>query len=203
MTFISRRHLLLGGGAAALGMLQQTNGLAALPGPVPPRPALLQRALSALDRHRATIKHRDVIGIVDFSQASRIPRFHLVDVMSGRSQSLLVAHGRGSDPDHSGWVERFSNSPGSAASSAGAYLVGNGYSGKHGRSQRLIGLDPENSNAEARAIVIHAASYVSDDIVRATGKLGRSQGCFAVAQADIAQILGRLGPGRMIYAAKL
>ena len=203
MTFISRRHLLLGGGAAALGMLQQTNGLAALPGPAFPRPALLQRALSALDRHHATLKHRDVIGIVDFSQASRIPRFHIVDVMSGRSQSLLVAHGRGSDPDHSGWVERFSNSPGSAASSAGAYLVGNGYSGKHGRSQRLIGLDPENSNAEARAIVIHAASYVSDDIVRATGKLGRSQGCFAVAQADIAQILGRLGPGRMIYAAKL
>ncbi|WP_084653333.1 murein L,D-transpeptidase catalytic domain family protein [Edaphosphingomonas haloaromaticamans] len=184
-------------------MLQQTNGLAAPPGPTLPRPALLQGALSALDRHRATIKHRDVIGIVDFSQASRIPRFHIVDVMSGRSQSLLVAHGRGSDPDHSGWVERFSNSPGSAASSAGAYLVGSGYSGKHGRSQRLIGLDPENSNAEARAIVVHAASYVSDDIVRATGKLGRSLGCFAVAQADITQVLGRLGPGRMIYAAKI
>jgi len=93
--------------------------------------------------------------------------------------------------------------PGSAASSAGAYLVGGGYFGKHGRSQRLIGLDPENSNAEARAIVIHGASYVSEDVARASGRIGRSQGCFAVAQADIAQVLNRLGPGRLIYAAKI
>ncbi|WP_328805440.1 murein L,D-transpeptidase catalytic domain family protein [Rhizorhabdus histidinilytica] len=202
MTVISRRHLLLGGGAVVLGMVQ-TRVFAVPPAPVPPRPILLQRALGALDRHRATIRYRDVIGIVDFSQASRVPRFHIVDVMSGRSQSLLVAHGRGSDPDHSGWLERFSNSPGSQASSAGAYLVGSGYSGKHGRSQRLIGLDCENSNAEARAIVIHAASYVSQDIALASGKLGRSQGCFAVSQANIGQVLERLGPGRMIYAGKI
>jgi len=203
VTFITRRHLLLGGGAVALGMLKQTKALAALTDQVPPRPALLQQALSALERHQATIKHRDAIGIVDFSQPSRVPRFHIVDVMSGRCDSLLVAHGRGSDPDHSGWVERFSNSPGSEASSAGAYLVGTGYCGKHGRSQRLIGPDAGNSNAEARAIVIHAASYVSDDIVRASGKIGRSEGCFAVAQADIIHVLERFGPGRMIYAGKI
>jgi len=184
-------------------MLKQTKALAALTDQVPPRPALLQQALSALERHQATIKHRDAIGIVDFSQPSRVPRFHIVDVMSGRCDSLLVAHGRGSDPDHSGWVERFSNSPGSEASSAGAYLVGTGYCGKHGRSQRLIGPDAGNSNAEARAIVIHAASYVSDDIVRASGKIGRSEGCFAVAQADIIHVLERFGPGRMIYAGKI
>ena len=59
---------------------------------------------------------------------------------SGRASSHLVSHGRGSDPDHSGWVERFSNDFGSNASSPGGYLTADYYSGKHGRSQRLIGL---------------------------------------------------------------
>jgi hypothetical protein len=95
-----------------------------------------------------------------------------------------------------------SNIPGSAASSSGAYLVGDDYFGKHGRSRRLFGLDPENSNVEVRRIVIHAARYVSPEIAQ-SGKVGRSEGCFAVSQTDIAQVLERLGPGRMIFAAKL
>ena len=119
------------------------------------------------------------------------------------SRALLVAHGRGSDPDHSGWVERFSNSPGSAASSAGAYVTGDAYYGRHGLSRRLIGLDPENCNAEARAIVIHAAPYVNPQIIRERGKLGRSEGCFAFDATDLNYVLGSLGPGRMIYADKL
>jgi hypothetical protein len=203
VTRISRRNLLLGGGIAAMGLLKQTPLLAATPPAAGgPQPALLQEALRALDRHRGMIAHRDVVGVVDFAQASRVPRFHIVDLVSGRSAVLLVAHGRGSDPGHSGWVERFSNVPGSAASSAGAYLIGGGYHGRHGRSQRLVGLDAGNSNAETRAIVVHSASYVSENIARATGKLGRSEGCFAVAQADLAQLLDRLGPGRLLYAGK-
>ena len=201
---ISRRHLLGSGGALALNIFGPTSrALAALPAPNgDPDPRLVRRALDALDRHRDAIRHRDIIGIVDFSRASHVPRFHILDLADGRHRSHLVAHGRGSDPDHSGWVRRLSNAPGSAASSSGAYLVGEDYIGKHGRSRRLVGLDPENSNVEVRRIVIHAARYVSPEIARG-GKLGRSEGCFAVAQADIAQVLGRLEPGRMIYAAKI
>jgi len=66
---------------------------------------------------------------------------------------------------------------------------------------RLDGLDPINSNAAARAIVVHAAWYVSPAIARITGKLGRSEGCFAVATTDLEHILERLGPGRLLYAA--
>jgi len=168
-----------------------------------PHEALVGRALRALELHRARFSYRDMIGIADFTQPSSIPRFYLHDVASGRSRALLVAHGRGSDPDHSGWVERFSNIPGSAASSAGAYVTGDAYYAKHGASRRLIGLDPENSNAEARAIVIHAAPYVNPGIIRERGKLGRSEGCFAVDAADLNHVLGSLGPGRMIYADKL
>ncbi|RED16652.1 L,D-transpeptidase-like protein [Parasphingopyxis lamellibrachiae] len=164
---------------------------------------LVMRARAALERHQDAIVHRDVIGIADFNVPSRLPRFSIVDLASGRTEQLLVAHGRGSDPSHSGWLQSFSNVPGSNATSSGAYLTGQAYSGIHGASRRLAGLDPQNSNAEARAIVIHSAWYANPNVVQEQGKLGRSEGCFAFSQADIAQVLERLGPGRLIYADKV
>lgn len=166
-------------------------------------PALLPQAMAALNSHAGAIAHRDLIGIVNFAAHSRLPRLQLVDPEGGRIlASLLVAHGNGSDPGNSGWPQRFSNRPGSNASSRGAFVTGQTYVGKHGRSRKLIGLDPENNLAEPRAIVIHGASYVSQAMASEQGRVGRSQGCFAVAQADIAQLLERLGQGRMLYAWK-
>lgn len=164
--------------------------------------ALLDRAHAALNKHDDKIVYHDRIGIVDFSQPSRDARFHVLDLMSGSTLTYLVAHGRGSDPDHSGWVERFSNAPGSYATSEGAYLTGGTYDGKHGRSMRLAGLDPQNSNAEPRAIVVHAAWYVGPEMVHSHGKLGRSEGCFAMAERDLPEVLDKLGPGRLLFAGK-
>ena len=163
---------------------------------------LLDRARAALNREGGQVTHRDRIGIVDFSKPSRDARFHIVDLEDGSYATYLVAHGRGSDPTHSGWVERFSNAPGSYATSEGAYLTGGTYEGKHGHSMRLAGLDPQNSNAESRAIVVHAAYYVGPEIVRDHGMLGRSQGCFAMAANDLPAVLDRLGAGRLIFAGK-
>jgi len=160
-------------------------------------------ARAGLAQTGGRVAHRDVLGVADFSQPSRAPRFHLVDLVAGRVESLLVAHGRGSDPDRSGWLRRFSNAPGSAATAEGRYLTGDYYMGRHGRSMRVQGLDPTNDNAYARAIVVHAAWYVSPQMARERGALGRSEGCFAFSQADVGQILERLGPGRLIVATKL
>lgn len=168
-----------------------------------PNPDLLRRALDALSRHAARLDAIDRIGIVDFTVPSRSPRLYILDIATGYTRNLLVAHGRGSDPDHRGWLQHFSNTPGSAASSSGAYATGHKYTGKHGASRRLVGLDSENSNAERRAIVIHAAAYVSPGMANERGKIGRSEGCFAVAQSDIALVLDQLGSGRMIYADRL
>ncbi|GGD87271.1 hypothetical protein GCM10011515_03470 [Tsuneonella deserti] len=170
--------------------------------PDPNMPRLFPRAMASLETHAGRIAHRDVVGIVDFSQASREPRLHLVDLASGKVNTHLVAHGSGSDPDRSGWLQRFSNQPSSNASSRGAYLTGEAYVGKHGRSRRLHGLDPDNNMAQPRAIVIHAASYVSEAMAAAQGLIGRSQGCFAVSDAAIGEVLERLGPGRLIFAWK-
>lgn len=182
------------GARSALGQTQRVSG--------PIAPSLLRRALDALERHHDSITYRDFIGVADFSLPSRAPRFHLVKLADGSVQSHLVAHGRGSDPSRTGWLERFSNEPRSNATSAGAYRTGSFYVGAHGHSIRLEGLDPSNSNALSRAIVVHGAWYVSEEMLSFSGILGRSQGCFAVASSSLPAIMTRLGPGRLIYADK-
>jgi len=168
-----------------------------------PALSLLPRALAALDAHGSRIADRSVVGLVDFSVPSRLPRLHIVDVPSGRVlSSHLVAHGRGSDPANSGWAERFSNRMGSEASSNGSFVLGDTYFGKHGRSRRLIGLDADNDQAEPRGIVIHAAPYVCPDFAAQYGRIGRSQGCFAVSTTEIGSVLDLLGPGRLLFAAR-
>lgn len=197
---ISRRNLCIGGAVAALVPALPARAAAMA---LKSFEELRDRALAAFEQHRDAIVEQGRIGIVDFSLHSRKPRFHILDIKGGTQHSLLVAHGKGSDPDHSGWLERFSNRPGSEASSAGAYLTGQPYSGKHGRSRRLIGLDSRNSNAQGRAIVIHGAWYVSPGMIRDHGKLGRSQGCLAVAEGDLDLVMTSLPVGSLIYVDKI
>jgi L,D-transpeptidase-like protein len=209
---IDRRALIKGGAvaglvAAACPAWAQEFVVAPAPAPVPSTPSvdpgLLARAKAALELHRSTIPYTDVIAITDFAKASRDPRFYLVNMNQGWVTEHHVAHGRGSDPDHSGWLERFSNEVGSEASSNGAFVTGDLYYGKHGLSMRLDGLDPTNNNAFDRAIVVHAAWYAEPKLIDTYGKLGRSEGCFAFSDANMQYILAQLGPGRMIYADKI
>jgi hypothetical protein len=81
--------------------------------------------------------------------------------------------------------------------------VGDTYYGQYGESRRLLGLEPQNDQAEARAIVIHPAWYVNATLIHEQGKIGRSQGCFAFSQSDIGQILQRVAPGTLLYADKV
>ncbi|MCJ2181722.1 murein L,D-transpeptidase catalytic domain family protein [Novosphingobium sp. 1949] len=166
-------------------------------------PEGLAQAKAALDTHAMRVRQRDLIGLVDFGAPSASARFQLVDLGNARVLSdLLVAHGRGSDPGNTGMVHSFSNRPGSNASSQGSFLVGETYFGQHGHSRRLHGLDPDNSLAYQRAIVIHGAPYVSPDMARHTGRIGRSLGCFAVSLGDIRPLLAQLGPGTLLFAHK-
>jgi len=165
-------------------------------------PYLVGGASLALARHASAIWSHDVIAIADFGVPSSVPRFHLIDLLRGNVASMLVTHGRGSDPDHTGMLQSFSNVPGSLATSEGAYLTGELYDGIHGTSRRLIGLDPTDNNAMDRAIVIHSAPYAEAAMIAEQGRLGRSDGCFVFGQADLATVLARLGQGRLIYAGR-
>ncbi len=51
--------------------------------------------------------------------------------------------------------------------------------------------------------MIHGADYATPQHIAAWGKLGRSQGCFAVGPDELEKVFLRLGPGRMIFSAKV
>ena len=198
---IGRRRF-IGASLAGIASLAGTPRIAAAAS-LAHRPPMLEQALAALDRHARTITQRDRVGLVDFSARSGDLRFHLIDLAGGRTmRSYLVSHGKGSDPGHTGMVQTLSNRPGSNASSGGAFLTGQVYYGKHGRSRRLHGLEAQNSNAYGRAIVIHGANYVSGSMARDQGRIGRSLGCFAFEQSTINEVLDRLGEGRLLFAAR-
>lgn len=200
-TPISRRTLIAGAALAAPALLAARPALASTTTGLDPR--LLERARAAWHRHAARISHKGVVGIADYSLHSSKPRFFLFVPDSGAITPLRVAHGRGSDPAHTGYLQRFSAKPGSAASSEGAYLAGPTYVGQHGRSRRLIGLDPENHTAESRAIVIHGAWYCEPNVLQQTGKLGRSEGCFAFSETDVKLVLDRLPAGSLLYSSRI
>ena len=218
---LSRRQIIEAGAAAGALTVMSSPLLAAaadqiqVPNPyrVPAQPRvgvdpvldarMVARARAAFDRHRASLEHIDVVGIADFTKPSADPRFYLLDTNSGRVTRHLVAHGRGSDPEHTGFLQRFSNQPGSEASSSGAYVTGDYYPGHYGRAMRVRGLDPSNSNAESRAIVVHSAWYAEPGVLASMGRLGRSEGCFALSYASLQEVLERLGPGRFLYADRL
>lgn len=143
--------------------------------------AAISTAISAY-RH-ATQEHltdKPLVTIVDYSQPSDKRRLAVVDVRSGKVLFYTyVAHGKGSGRKY---ATRFSDTPGTDASSLGVYLTGRTYYGEHGLSLRLQGLEPQfNDTAYRRDIVIHSAWYVSKTFAHDHGWLGRSWGCFALS----------------------
>lgn len=94
----------------------------------------------------------------------------------------------------------FSNVPNSKASSLGIYECLNAYTGKHGKSLRLEGLESANSNAFDRSIVLHGANYVSDAFIAKYGRIGRSEGCFAVEMPVKDALIDELENGSLIIA---
>lgn len=164
---------------------------------------VLEIAREQLERNRARLWRTDMVGVADFAMPSSLPRFHFADLEKGQVRSFLVAHGRGSDPEHDGFLKIFSNEPGSLATSRGAFITYEWYKGKYGTSIRLGGVDADNSHALDRAIVLHPAWYANADMLEKWGKLGRSDGCFAMGEADFNEALWHLSGGRLIYADRL
>ncbi|RWW92312.1 murein L,D-transpeptidase catalytic domain family protein [Flavobacterium cerinum] len=125
---------------------------------------------------------KDIITLIDFSLSSNAKRLWIIDMATQTVlYNTLVAHGKNSGDE---FATAFSNASSSNKSSLGFYATGEIYKGKHGESLRLDGLENGiNSNARSRAVVMHAADYVSDNFIKAHKRLGRSQGCPALPAA--------------------
>lgn len=165
------------------------------------RPELMDRAMAALDIHKGRITQRDRMYLVDFQKFSGDERLYEVDLHGGAVTLMRTAHGRGSDPAHSGYARDFGNTPDSYMSSVGAFATaGPGYGASAGPNVLLDGLEYSNDRARERAIIIHGADYADPDFLAREGKLGRSYGCFSVAHADLPRLRERMGEGRLLFA---
>lgn len=202
-TGVKRRDFLAGTiGAAAVAALPMRVFAAASP-LSPYERRVLDVAKAQQDRVASHLWRTDLVGIADYGMPSWKPRLHFADLEKGTIRSFLTAHGRGSDPEHSGWLQNFSKAPGSEATSRGAYLTCEWYTGKYGTSIRLVGLDDDNSTALDRLIVMHPAWYVGDSMIAKWGKIGRSEGCFAMSQPDFNEALWHLSGGRLLFADRI
>lgn len=200
---MNRRQLLCTGAAAATALTLPGRAFAQVNPTSARDAALLALAREQVERAGPRLWHRDKVAIADFGLHSAQRRFHFVDLVNKRVESFHVSHGDGSDPDHDGWLKWYSNLEGSHCTSKGAYMTRSWYVGKYGTSIRLDGLDPSNSNALPRAIVMHQAEYARPEQIDRFGKLGRSNGCFAMGPAQFDRALIDLAGGRLLYAASL
>jgi hypothetical protein len=155
--------------------------------------------LRAAEKAAGKARLAPVLTLIDFSRPSNQKRLWVINLAEGRVLfHTLVAHGKGT-----GDVEpvAFSNLGGSNQSSLGFYrTAASTYQGKHGTSLKIYGLDPGfNTNAAARAVVVHGADYVCEEFIRQHGHLGRSQGCPALPVAQTKAIIQAIKGNSVLY----
>ncbi|MDH3322419.1 MAG: murein L,D-transpeptidase catalytic domain family protein [Flavobacteriaceae bacterium] len=143
------------------------------------------------------LKNADFLTIIDMSKSSSKERLFIVDIKNKKvAHKSVVAHGKNSGME---FAQRFSNKISSYKTSLGFYKTAETYIGKHGLSLRLDGLESSNNNARKRAIVIHAADYVSDDFIKNNGRLGRSLGCPSIPKKDFKQIIQKIKEESILF----
>lgn len=162
-------------------------------------PQVLQLALKSYTcaGSQNLISRKNIITVIDYSKLSTEKRLWTFDL--NERQLLfedLVSHGKNSGENRTVHV---SNAFESLMSSVGVYRTGEPYIGKNGYSLRLVGLEEGfNSNAFARAVVLHGAWYVSDEMIRNFGRIGRSWGCPAVRQEIATSLIKRIKDGSFL-----
>jgi hypothetical protein len=198
--------------ALAMALSVRMAGAVAPP-PVPEQVAALAAIAPGLDPHvlglaldaatcavrRGVIPSVGVLTVIDYSRPSNEPRLWVLDVTNRcLLHRELVAHGRGSGELY---ATRFSNEAGSKASSLGLFVTAEVYDGAHGRSLRLLGVEPGiNDRAFERALVMHGADYVSLDFAAEQGRLGRSHGCPALPLTAATRVIDAIQGGTPLFA---
>lgn len=200
---MNRRDILKGGILAGASLALPSRAFAAPQAGSARDRALFEIAKRELERAGDVIWKRDIVGIADYGLHSALPRFHFVNLEREEVKSYHVSHGQGSDPQHDGWLKRYSNVEGSNATSRGAYVTWEWYVGRYGTSVRLGGLDETNNNAFDRAIVMHRAKYAEPEHLATYGRMGRSNGCFAMGEEQFKIALLNLSGGRLLFADSL
>lgn len=132
----------------------------------------------SLEREGA-LNEKGFLTIIDFARPSTEKRFYTIDLRNREVKfHTYVAHGLNTGQN---MAKNFSNIPHSNQSSLGFFVTGETYVGSKGYSLRIDGKEKRfNDKVRSRAVVIHAADYVSESWINRYGRLGRSQGCPAL-----------------------
>ncbi|MEO7307932.1 MAG: murein L,D-transpeptidase catalytic domain family protein [Ferruginibacter sp.] len=148
--------------------------------------------------HAGKFANDNIISIVDFSLPSSKKRLFVIDLDQVKVLfNTYVAHGSKSG---AAMATEFSNIPESNKSSLGFYETLQTYSGGHGYSLKLQGLERGiNDNANSRAIVIHPAAYVDEALIRSQGYIGRSWGCPALPEKLSKPIINTIKGGTCLF----
>jgi len=139
------------------------------------------------------------LAIIDYSRPSTEPRLWVFDLLRKRLVfQELVAHGRNSGENY---ARAFSNVNGSLQSSLGLFRTLDTYNGSNGYSLRMDGLEAGiNDNALERAIVMHGAPYVNEQLAHKQGRVGRSWGCPAVSPGIARHVIDTLKGGQFLFS---
>ncbi|TDG35845.1 murein L,D-transpeptidase catalytic domain family protein [Pedobacter changchengzhani] len=149
-------------------------------------------------KYSGLLNDKAILTIADFDQLSSCKRFYIIDLCQKKLiLNTWVAHGQNSGGNQ---TTNFSNEKDSNESSLGFYLTGETYTGKHGRSLKLDGMDEGfNDHARERSIVVHGADYVSQESINQLGRLGRSQGCPAVPANLANQVINTISEHTVLF----
>lgn len=156
----------------------------------------LSQAVAYLKKNRNSFSNQRYMTVIDFTKPAMQKRLFLIDLNSGAVEARNTTHGKGSDPKGTGYARIFSNKSGSNASSLGFYRTLETYHSSkfNGTALRLQGLSSTNSNAAARAIVMHPARYVTEG-----ANVGRSQGCPALDPRFSKAVIEKIKNGSLLY----
>jgi hypothetical protein len=163
--------------------------------------AVFETALKGYHELEAERKllNSSILTIIDFSQSSTHKRLYVIDLIS---KALLfntyVAHGRNTGDEY---AKYFSNESGTHKSSLGFYITEYPrISANVGLALILQGIEKGiNDNALERAIIMHGASYATEDFIHKTGRLGRSYGCPSVPPELIKPITETIKGGSCLF----
>ncbi len=163
-------------------------------------PIVLKTSLTAYLKARAQgLDNKQVLTVIDYSKPSDERRMWVIDMKNNKVlMNTWVAHGKNSGGRY---ATSFSNASHSLKSSLGVFVTTNTYSGGHGYSLRIRGLEHGfNDNAANRDVVFHAAPYAGGDVARSRGMLGRSWGCMAVGQDTIKPLVNAIKDNTLVVA---
>lgn len=149
-------------------------------------------------KQKRLLNNDKIISIVDFTLPSNKKRLFVIDLKNYKLLFVTyVAHGKNTGLDKALY---FSNEPESNKSSVGFYTTKETYSGEHGYSMRIEGHEIGfNDKAESRDIVVHSADYVSEQVAKSQGYIGRSLGCPALSPQIYKDVINAIKNGTCLF----